>query len=40
MAPTRARSSIVEQQARANGFALDLAMGGPDDADADFREAV
>ncbi|MET3666670.1 methyl-accepting chemotaxis protein [Caulobacter sp. 1776] len=34
-APARA---VAAQQARANGFALDLSRGGPDADDADFRE--
>jgi methyl-accepting chemotaxis protein len=29
---------VAAQQARARGFALDLAGGGPDEADADFTE--
>jgi methyl-accepting chemotaxis protein len=29
--------SVAAQQARANGFALDLAQGGPDEHDADFK---
>ncbi len=33
-------SSLADQQARARGFALDLSMGGPDSADADFRESA
>ena len=33
------RGPVAAQQARARGFALDLSMGGPDSADADFREA-
>jgi len=32
------RQSVAAQQARANGFALDLTNGGPDADDADFRE--
>jgi methyl-accepting chemotaxis protein len=36
-APT-ARAPVAAQQARAKGFALDLAQGGPDAGDADFRE--
>ena len=32
------RQAVPAQQARAKGFALDLAKGGPDAADADFRE--
>jgi methyl-accepting chemotaxis protein len=35
-----AGGSLAEQQARARGFALDLSMGGPDSADADFRESA
>ncbi|HKR89003.1 MAG TPA: methyl-accepting chemotaxis protein, partial [Phenylobacterium sp.] len=31
-------SPVAAQQARARGFALDLAQGGPDDDDAQFRE--
>jgi methyl-accepting chemotaxis protein len=31
-------AGIAAQQARAQGFALDLAQGGPDAGDADFRE--
>jgi methyl-accepting chemotaxis protein len=34
----RARNPVAAQQARAKGFALDLSQGGPDSADADFRE--
>jgi methyl-accepting chemotaxis protein len=30
------RNSIADQQARVNGFALDLSTGGPDEDDADF----
>lgn len=29
-------NSVADQQARAQGFALDLARGGPDAEDADF----
>jgi len=32
------RQTVAAQQARANGFALDLTNGGPDADDADFRE--
>ena len=32
------RAPVAAQQARAKGFALDLAQGGPDADDADFRE--
>jgi methyl-accepting chemotaxis protein len=35
-----AANSVSGQQARAKGFALDMAMGGPDDGDADFRESA
>jgi methyl-accepting chemotaxis protein len=35
--PARA-APVAAQQAMAKGFALDLAQGGPDEADADFRE--
>jgi methyl-accepting chemotaxis protein len=39
-AATRAapRATVAAQQARANGFALDLTQGGPDAEDDDFRE--
>ncbi|WP_297509147.1 methyl-accepting chemotaxis protein [uncultured Caulobacter sp.] len=33
-----ARTPVAAQQARAAGFALDLTSGGPDSADADFKE--
>ena len=33
-----ARNAVAGQQARVAGFALDLTNGGPDDADADFKE--
>jgi methyl-accepting chemotaxis protein len=37
-APAGAKpQSVAAQQARANGFALDLAHGGPDDHDAEFK---
>ena len=39
-APAASNNSISAQQARAKGFALDLSMGGPDAADADFRESA
>ncbi|WP_428425942.1 methyl-accepting chemotaxis protein [Pararhizobium sp.] len=39
-APATSNNSISAQQARAKGFALDLSMGGPDAADADFRESA
>ncbi len=39
-APAASHNSISAQQARAKGFALDLSMGGPDAADADFRESA
>jgi methyl-accepting chemotaxis protein len=32
--------SVASQQARAKGFALDMAMGGPDSEDQDFRETA
>ena len=32
--------SVHAQQDRAKGFALDMAMGGPDEHDADFRESA
>ncbi|MDR6816341.1 methyl-accepting chemotaxis protein [Neorhizobium sp. 2083] len=32
--------SVLSQQARAKGFALDMSMGGPDADDADFRESA
>ena len=32
--------SVHAQQARANGFALDMSMGGPDANDQDFRESA
>ena len=32
------RNAVAGQQARVAGFALDLTSGGPDDADADFKE--
>ncbi|MFS2154896.1 methyl-accepting chemotaxis protein [Rhizobium sp. Rhizsp42] len=35
-----AANSVSAQQARAKGFALDMAMGGPDDGDADFKESA
>ncbi|KRB51714.1 chemotaxis protein [Rhizobium sp. Root708] len=35
-----AANTVSVQQARAKGFALDLAMGGPDDSDADFKESA
>jgi methyl-accepting chemotaxis protein len=31
-------NAVAAQQARAKGFALDLAQGGPDAADADFKQ--
>ncbi|WFU01020.1 methyl-accepting chemotaxis protein [Rhizobium sp. CB3171] len=33
-------ASVQAQQARLKGFALDLSMGGPDDADAEFKESA
>jgi methyl-accepting chemotaxis protein len=35
-----ASHSVHAQQERAKGFALDMAMGGPDEHDADFRESA
>jgi methyl-accepting chemotaxis protein len=35
---TLAKPTVSAQQARAKGFALDLAQGGPDHEDEDFRE--
>lgn len=35
-----ARPAVHQQQARANGFALDMAMGGADAEDMDFRESA
>jgi methyl-accepting chemotaxis protein len=32
--------SVMAQQARAKGFALDLSVGGPDDEDQDFRASA
>jgi methyl-accepting chemotaxis protein len=32
--------TVLAQQARAKGFALDMSMGGPDASDADFRESA
>ena len=39
VAATR-QNSVAHQQARANGFALDLSHGGPDEGDANFRESA
>jgi methyl-accepting chemotaxis protein len=36
-APTR-RRAVAVQQARAQGFALDLAQGGADPADSEFTD--
>jgi methyl-accepting chemotaxis protein len=36
--PVRGRGAVAAQQARAKGFALDLAQGGPDAEDSDFQE--
>ncbi|MCA1970020.1 MAG: methyl-accepting chemotaxis protein, partial [Rhizobium sp.] len=33
-------STVVAQQARVKGFALDLSMGGPDAADNEFKESA
>jgi methyl-accepting chemotaxis protein len=35
-----AANSVSGQQARPKGFALDMAMGGPDDGDAEFKESA
>ncbi|OJF96323.1 chemotaxis protein [Rhizobium sp. 58] len=42
VAPMAGRSdhSVSAQQARANGFALDMSMGGPDADDRDFRQSA
>ncbi len=43
VAPVRrpaSTSAVHVQQARANGFALDMSMGGPDANDQDFRESA
>jgi len=37
-AASPARPTVAAQQARANGFALDLTNGGPDAIDADFKD--
>jgi methyl-accepting chemotaxis protein len=34
----RGRTAVATQQARAKGFALDLAQGGADPADDDFTD--
>ena len=39
-APRKPDQSVLGQQARAKGFALDMSMGGPDSDDADFRESA
>ncbi|MCY1665270.1 methyl-accepting chemotaxis protein [Rhizobium sp. SL86] len=40
-APARpSANSVAAQQARVQGFALDLSMGGPDDDDAAFRQSA
>jgi methyl-accepting chemotaxis protein len=40
-APRKAQEhTVAHQQARVKGFALDLNHGGPDSADADFRESA
>ncbi|MEO4000978.1 methyl-accepting chemotaxis protein [Mesorhizobium sp. CAU 1732] len=36
----QAGNPVHAQQERAKGFALDMAMGGPDEHDADFRESA
>ncbi|MEG8040098.1 methyl-accepting chemotaxis protein [Sphingomonas sp. LR60] len=38
--PVTRGTSVVEQQARVRGFALDLSTGGPDGEDADFGRAA
>ena len=38
--PAHGDNSITGQQARANGFALDLSMGGPDADDAHFKQSA
>ncbi|WP_407048668.1 methyl-accepting chemotaxis protein [Methyloraptor flagellatus] len=37
-APAAKKPTVAAQQARARGFALDMAMGGPDAEDAQFKE--
>jgi len=37
---SRRENTVAHQQARANGFALDLSHGGPDEGDANFRESA
>ncbi|WP_339087020.1 methyl-accepting chemotaxis protein [Hyphomicrobium sp. ghe19] len=37
---TMQRGNVSELQSRVKGFALELNMGGPDDADAEFRETA
>ena len=39
-AAARRENSVAHQQARVNGFALDLSQGGPDDGDVNFRESA
>jgi methyl-accepting chemotaxis protein len=40
-APSRpAARSVAQQQARAQGFVLDMSMGGPDDEDQDFKQSA
>jgi methyl-accepting chemotaxis protein len=36
----KSSNTVSGQQARAKGFALDLAMGGPDAGDDEFRESA
>jgi methyl-accepting chemotaxis protein len=38
--PAKQDNSVMNQQARAKGFALDMSMGGPDADDRDFRESA
>lgn len=40
VAKAAARPAVHQQQARAKGFALDMAMGGADAEDMDFRESA
>ena len=40
VAKAAARPAVHQQQARAKGFALDMAIGGADAEDMDFRESA
>ncbi|SON53981.1 Ribose and galactose chemoreceptor protein [Hartmannibacter diazotrophicus] len=40
MPASKRKSSVADQQERARGFALDLAMGGPDEDDSDFKASA